>query len=540
MSLEPVPVPGWPTRDGRVVTFAWNLASRYTLIVATALLGVVVLPFNLRYLGESDYGLWMLVASVTTYFSVLELGYGGAIVRFVAEYRTRNDARALNEILSTMFYVFSGMGVLAYGAAIVVAVLLPYIFTLEPGQVAIGRTVLLIIALNVALHFVFSVYGGVINGFERYYVNNIVGGAFNIGAALVNLIVLWLGFGLVELVGATTAMRVAPYFFYWRNAHVAFPELSIRRAYFRKERLRELTGFGLYMAVIDWSARLTYTADLAILGMFFNTAAVAVYAIAQRLAEALLRLTNQLHTFLFPVVVSQAVEGGIEEQRRLFVKVTRFQLATSVALCGCVAAVADTLIRAWVGPGYDTSAAILPVLAAVVVLRTLMAMPATVLKGTGHHRFVAIASAWCAVASLLLSVAAVQILGVSGVAWGTLLPAAVLSAGGVFPRTCRLVGVRVGRAYRLIVWPALWPAVIVIALLALTRQAAAANLLTVLMHLGLGALLYAVLFFFRGLDRAERRWFVQAFRKILGRRRPWSNNGGPTAGHLEPAARSLP
>jgi O-antigen/teichoic acid export membrane protein len=506
---------GWGTRDGRVVTFAWNLATRYALIAGTVLLGIVVLPFNLKYLGESDYGLLTLVASVTTYFTVLELGYGGAIVKFVAEYRARRDSQALNEILSTMFFVFSGIGGVVYLLAMAVSFLLPYIFNLDPGQAQTGQIVLLIVAVNVALFFVFSVFGGVINGFELYYVNNIVGGLFNTAAAAANIWIVWMGFGLVPMVAATTGIRMIPFLIYRRNAFKAFPELDISWANVRRERLRQLTGFSVYFAVIDWSARLTYTTDIFILGIFTNTAVVAVYAVAQRLAEALLRLTNQLHTFLFPAVVAHAVDGGIENQRSLFVRATRFQLAVSVALCGSVAAVAPVLIEAWVGPGYEASAVVLQLLAATVVLRTLMAMPSTVLKGTGHHRFVAFAAAWCAVASLLLSIAAVKLFGIFGVAWGAFIPAFVLSAIVVFPRTCQVVHLSTWRGYRDIVWPAAWPAVVTVALLSMASPLVPARLTAVLPALAAGALLYAGIFIAFGLDREERQWFTLAGRRIL-------------------------
>ena len=50
-----------------------------------------MLPFNVRHLGPAAYGLWILTASVTVHFSVLDLGYGGAIVKFIAQYRARRD-----------------------------------------------------------------------------------------------------------------------------------------------------------------------------------------------------------------------------------------------------------------------------------------------------------------------------------------------------------------------------------------------------------------------------------------------------------------
>ena len=100
-------------RRGRL-TVARNVSTRYLAIAVETALGLVVLPFNVAHLGTSAYGLWMLAASVTAYFSVLDLGYSGALVKFVAQYRARRDFAALNEILSTMFFVFTALRAVTY------------------------------------------------------------------------------------------------------------------------------------------------------------------------------------------------------------------------------------------------------------------------------------------------------------------------------------------------------------------------------------------------------------------------------------------
>ena len=508
----------WARRDNRLLVLATNVASRYVVMLAVAVIGLVVLPINLQYLGRAEYGLWMLTASVVTYFSVLELGYGGAIVRYVAEFRARKDAAALNETLSTMFYVFSGIGVLVYLLAIGFSFLLPYIFNLDAAQARTGQIVFLIIAVNISLHFVFSIFGGVINGFERYYLNNIAGGVSTILAAVVNVAVLMLGYGLVELVAATTLVRIVPYWFYRYNAYKVFPELEISLKHFRRERLRDLTGFSIYLAVIDWSAKLSYTTDAFILGMFMNTTAVAVYTVAQRLSDALVRMTNQLHSFLVPAMVWKSVDNETDSQQRLLVKATRFQFAISVCLCGCVAAVGEALLRAWVGPGYEAAVIVLRVLAATVVLRTLMAMPSTLLKSTGLHRPLAKASTVTAVANVLLSVAGVQLFGMAGVALGTLVPAFGLAFGFVLPLACRSVGLTPGDGLRQIVWPALWPVAVVVPVLAWAAAQLPARLATVLPLLGAGALLYAAVFYLFALDRQERQWFSTAINQVVRQR----------------------
>jgi O-antigen/teichoic acid export membrane protein len=508
----------WEGRDGGLVTFARNVGTRYALIIVNALIGLVVLPYNVEHLGTTAYGLWMLTASLTVYFTAIDLGYGGAVVRFVAEYRARRNAQALNEILSTMFFAFCAMALACYGLALITAALLPHIFNLAPDQVRTGQIVLLIISVQVALYFPFSVYGGVINGFERYYVNNVVATGFNVLTAVVNVVVLWRGYGLVELVVATTLTRIAPFWVYRRNAYAVFPDLQLRWSLVRAKRLREVTGFSAYLAAIDWSARLTYATDAFYLGIFLNTAAVGVYAVAQRLAEALLRMTNQLHTFLFPAVVQRAVSGRTERQQELLIKANRFQLAIAMCLCASVAAVADVLVPAWVGPGFETAVLATQILAFVVVLRAWVAMPSTVLKGTDHHRYLAAVSAIGAVANLLLSIPLVKTWGIVGVAVGTAIPVSVMSAVVIFPKACRVVGLSVRQGYREVVWPAVWPGLVVVAVLMSTRGALPAGLAAVLAHLALGALAYAALFFLLGLSRQERHWVGAALQQVWRRR----------------------
>jgi hypothetical protein len=88
----------------------------------------------------------------------------------------------------------------------------------------------------------------------------------------------------------------------------------------------------------------------------------------------------------------------------------------------------------------------------------------------------------------------------------------------IFPRACRVVGLTVSRGYRLIVWPALWPGLVVIAALSLTRHYVPPRLPLVLTHLAAGGLLYAALFLRFGLSHGERQWMTSAVVQVWRRR----------------------
>ena len=63
---------------------------------------------------------------------------------------------------------------------------------------------MLIIGVYVSLGLPFSIFGGIINGFQRYDLNNIVGVGSSIVVAVVNVVMLLAGASLVQLVLATT------------------------------------------------------------------------------------------------------------------------------------------------------------------------------------------------------------------------------------------------------------------------------------------------------------------------------------------------
>ncbi len=500
---------------GQIPTVARNVATRYVGIAVEAIVGLLVLPYNVHKLGTSAYGLWMLAASVTTYFSLLDLGYAGALVRFVAQYRARRDGTAINEILSTLFFVFAGAGLAAYLVAAVIAFNLQALFHLAPGQAQLGRSILLIVGAGVVLGFPFSVFGGIINGFQRYHLNNLVGAAASAVAALVNVAVLWAGYGLIEVVAATTIVRGLALVAYRLNAYRVFPVLRIRPQLFRLSRLREVTGFSVFMLLLDWASKVNYSVDAIVIGVFLNTAAVAVWTVAQRLAEVTQRLTNQLNDILFPAIVDSDESRQQERLRRIFLSATRLSLASVLPVAGGLYLLARPLIVAWVGRDFGASVRIAQLLALIVAIRVGSSTATTVLKGAGRHKLLTVCNLSTAASNLLLSVALVGPLGLVGVALGTLVPISAAAAFVQFPAACRRAGVKVATAAATAVWPAVWPALIMALWLLASRDWFAAHLVGILADAAIGGAIYLAFFVGLAMPADERRLYMREGQKWL-------------------------
>ena len=494
---------------------ARNLSTRYLAIATEAALGVIILPFNVAHLGTAAYGLWVLAASVTAYFSVLDMGYSGALVKFVAQYRTRRDVRALNEILSTLFFIFLVAAAVMYGAAGILAVFVDRVFHLAPEQTQTAQIVLLVVTLNVAASTAFSVFGGVINGFQRYDLNNIVGSASSVATALVNVAVLMAGFGLIHLVIAMTAVRVLTLWVYRANAYRVFPGLRISWSLFRTSRLREVTGFSIHMAVIDWANKLNYSVDALVIGAFVNTTAVAVWAIAQRLAELSQRIANQLNDILFPAVVENDTAARLDRLQKIFVQGTKLSLATVVPMSMAMLLLAQPLVTAWVGPDFSDSVLILQLLSVVVMIRVGNATGMTVLKGAGSHRVVSAANIITAVCNVALSVAMVRPLGLSGVALGTLIPVGIASMFVLFPLACKRVELSIPAALARGVWPSLWPGVVMGVFIVATRPLVPVRLVAVGIECVAAGLVYGITFLLFSLNPAERHFYLEKLAQML-------------------------
>ena len=521
MSAPPSP-PKWAfAREQAFRTVARNISTRYVSIVVEMVIGLLLLPFNLKYLGDANYGLWVLLGSVTMHFSLLEMGNGSAMVKFVAQYRALKQGRAINEIASSMFVVFAAVGVVAYALLAALAMNLEHLFHLSASQAAIGQWLLLIIGVHVTANFPFSVYGGVTGGFQRYDINNRVAVVTTIVAAVVNVAVVLAGGSLITLVASTTAVRLAAYVLYAANAHRVFPELRVRPSLFRRARVREVMGFSAYTTGIDWANKLNYQLDQVIIGAFLGPVAVAVWAPAERIVSGIQRLTNQMNGVLFPLMVDSDATRQRDRLQRILIEGTRFSLVAVLPIAAAVFVLADPLIRVWLGATADGMAGAIPVLqilTVAVAIRVGNATGTTLLKGTGKHRMLAGVNLATGVVNVALSAALITRFGLSGVAYGTLVPIAASAALILFPAACRHVGLPTAHVLRRAVVPAVWPIVPAAATMWALRDVAEPRLTTLVLLSAAGAILYFGLFVALAIGGPDRALYVQKIRELIGRR----------------------
>jgi O-antigen/teichoic acid export membrane protein len=416
-------------------------ATRYCLLALNIGIGLFLMPFTVAHLGKAQYGLWMLVASITYYFSLLDLGYDSGLVRHIIEADTRGDVAGVNRIVSTFVCVYAVLGAIACAmTAALIIVAIPRFPHLSFSDVRTAQAILLILGLRIAIGLPMTVFGAVTTARQGFVLNNCVAMAIVVLNAAITYAVLTCGGGLVTLVLCTTLLSGAGYVAYaWTARHV-FPELTIRTSYFSRALWREVTTFSLYLFVIDIASQVTFNLDNVVIGAFLGTSAVAVYAIAVRLSDYQRRLCDQFSGMLFPVAVSLAAGGRPDRLRSALIDGTRVALLLVVGVTICLVAFSRPLIVHWMGPDFADSVPSFLVLAVVGVVMVGQASQSSVLLASGRHRLVAAIWTCEAIANIVLSLLLVRRFGSLGVALGTAVPIVIGHVGVLTPAACRRVG----------------------------------------------------------------------------------------------------
>ena len=86
----------------------------YVVLGLSNLVGLLYTPYMLRMMGQSEYGLYSLVASVVAYLTVLDLGFGNAIIRYTAKFRAEGKNEEQYSMFGMFVILYSVIGIVAF------------------------------------------------------------------------------------------------------------------------------------------------------------------------------------------------------------------------------------------------------------------------------------------------------------------------------------------------------------------------------------------------------------------------------------------
>ena len=130
----------------------------YIIIGINAAVGLLYTPYMLRVMGQSEYGLFSLVASIIAYLTILDFGFGNAIVRYTAKLRAENKITEQYEMFGMFMILFSIIGLLAFCVGLGLYFNTESLFggSMTSEELSKAKILIIILLVNLALTFPLS------------------------------------------------------------------------------------------------------------------------------------------------------------------------------------------------------------------------------------------------------------------------------------------------------------------------------------------------------------------------------------------------
>ncbi|HLI62308.1 MAG TPA: flippase [Terriglobales bacterium] len=330
---------------------AANAVSLYWIQIANYVLPLVTVPYLTRVLGATGWGLVAFGQSFASYVGILaEYGFVLSATREVT--RHREDREKLGEIVAGVLGAKAFLSVAGLAVAALAAWWIP-IFRQNP-LLFCGAALL---AVGQAASMIWFFLG--IEQVRMAAFLEVLGKA--VGAAAIFLLVHHVGQewralavqGVGALLGAAACLVLV-----YRRVPVKIPT---------PKSVREALRMGWTMFLFRGSVTLYTTGNAFILGLFVAPRYVGYYAGAEKISKAFLGLLNPVSQSFFPRL-SHLVQHARDRAARLL-RVSLGLMGTgSLALGLVVFALAPTLIRLILGPGYTEAVPVLRVLSLLIPL----------------------------------------------------------------------------------------------------------------------------------------------------------------------------
>ncbi len=457
-----------------------NVSSSWFSLSVNILVGIFLSPFILHRLGNTAYGAWVLAFSVTGYYGLFDLGIRSSVIRYVSTYTSTNDIEGLSKLINTSLAGYTVIGAAAMMVTLVVSMYLGSLFRMPADFLPTARVLFLMVGTAVALGFPAGVFGGILEGLNRFYFINATNLVSTLLRAMLIVLALTHGYGLLmvafvtvalpllgSLVRAVIVLRLLPLRFGWK--------------YLDRGSLREIASYSSVSFMLMIAYKLRFKTDEVILSTFLSVAAVTFFSNADRLVDYTVEVVSSLAQIFVPMSGQSDAKGDMDRLRKIFVAGNRACALIVFPITATLIVLGKSVITAWVGARYVT--ACYPVMLVLLIPSTFVLAQAAsprILYGMARHQTLAWVTGMEGIANVILSIILIRPYGIIGDALGTAIPLSCTTLYFMPRHLCRILKVRLGtfllEAYTL---PVMLCVPLVVALLLMRRWFFAHNYLQV-------------------------------------------------------------
>jgi len=361
----------------------------YVSIGLSNLVGLIYLPFMLRMLGQSEFGLYSLVASVVAYLTILDFGFGNAIVRYTARYRAQGQLVEQYSLFGMFLALYTLIGIIAFISGFELYLNIDLLFgkTMTFNELARGRTMMLLLCINLSLTFPLSIFGSIITAYENFVFPKLVNIIRIVINPLIVIPLLLYGYKAIAMVVVITLLNIITLLI---NCWFCFAKLKIKLVFNRFDRnlLKEITRYSFYIFLGIIVDKIYWGTGQFVLGIVTGTTAVAIFAIAIQLNTFYMSFSTAISGVFLPRITTMVTQKKSDKEiSDMFIKTGRIQyIVMGYILCGFII-FGKAFILLWAGREYALAYPITLILIIPFTIPLIQNLGVTILQARNQMKF---------------------------------------------------------------------------------------------------------------------------------------------------------
>src|ERR1041385_897685 len=183
-----------------------NVSSGWVTLATTVIVGFFLWPVIVHRLGDDAAGIWVLIFSITGYYGLFDLGIRSSVIRYIARAKATNDLEGASKVISTSLFTYTCIGAIAFLITLIASLFIDQFQSIRPEFHGTARSLLLMVGAAVSLGFPLGISGGVLEGLQRFDAQRLPTIAATILRAVLIIIALKHGQGLLMVAFITVAL----------------------------------------------------------------------------------------------------------------------------------------------------------------------------------------------------------------------------------------------------------------------------------------------------------------------------------------------
>jgi O-antigen/teichoic acid export membrane protein len=494
--------------------------------LVTLLAGIVATPIIVHAVGATDYGTWVLIASIATFGTLFEFGMSAGLVKFVAEHTARDEIDEAARMVAAGAWVYRLIAVLFVVVGVALAFAVPALLGLGGETAEIVRALGVIAALDLAISMISLAPLSVLKGLHRFPVVNAIQGAGALLAVALTVVAVETDAGIVGVSVAWALSTVFTTVGYAVAARRIVPGHMTTRAGRDVADLRRLVRHSRSIAVVQVAVHLQGRLDAVVIAAALPVRNVTPYSFAQRLGDGTRIATDQFGKVLLPLASEISATRERDAVRSLFLTSTRLTVAIALAVGLPIALLGGPILEIWVGDEFAGYGALVAILACAAIVDLPSYPAAAVLQSLERHAPIAWMAMASAIANVGLSIALVGPLGIEGVALGTLIASGVEIIVFVLPYAARVLDVSLRQFASQVLLPLLVPtAALAAVLIGGDAILPVTSLPRLAIVVGAALAVYGLAYAMLGAEPRERAAYRAAAAAAMRVAAPWQSRG---------------